>query len=72
MERYYQIAAASVTKVDRPAEFTQVDMELSFVQPEIFEVTEALDANTSGCRIPAPKRRSSENLPTSFMAIWHR
>jgi aspartyl-tRNA synthetase len=47
-ERYYQIARCfrdEATRADRTAEFTQLDMELAFVQPEeLFELIEGMFA----------------------------
>ena len=67
-ERYYQIAHCfrdEATRADRTAEFTQLDMELAFVEPdELFELIEGLFAavwrEVLGVELPLPFPR----LPT--------
>ena len=61
-ERYYQIAHCfrdEATRADRTAEFTQLDMEMAFVEPdELFELIEGLFAaiwrEVLGVELPLP------------------
>jgi aspartyl-tRNA synthetase len=61
-ERYYQIAHCfrdEATRADRTAEFTQLDMEMAFVEPdELFELIEGLFAaiwrELLGVELPLP------------------
>ena len=61
-ERYYQIAHCfrdEATRADRTAEFTQLDMELAFIEPdELFELIEGLFAavwrEVLGVDLPLP------------------
>jgi aspartyl-tRNA synthetase len=66
-ERYYQIARCfrdEATRADRTAEFTQLDIEMAFLDPgELFELMEALFARIwqelLGVDLPTPFRRMS-------------
>ncbi len=61
-ERYYQIARCfrdEATRADRTAEFTQLDMELAFIEPEdLFELLEGLFTvlwkELAGVDLPTP------------------
>ena len=65
-ERYYQIARCfrdEATRADRSQEFTQLDMELAFIEPEeLFELLEGLFAL-------AWKQLLDVDLPTPFPHI---
>jgi len=61
IERYYQVARCfrdEDTRADRQPEFTQLDMELAFVdENDVIEVTEAIMASVfeiTGYSVPAP------------------
>jgi aspartyl-tRNA synthetase len=68
-ERYYQIARCfrdEATRADRTAEFTQLDMELGFVEPdELFELIEGLFAavwlEVLGEELPLPFPRMTHD-----------
>ncbi len=75
MERYYQIVKCfrdEDLRADRQPEFTQIDMELSFVdEDQIIEVTEGMIANlfkeTLDCDVAPPfKRMSYEEAMNRF------
>ena len=69
LDRYYQIAPCfrdEDLRADRQPEFTQIDLETSFLMPEdIFEMMEGLMANiwkeTLGVEIHTPFRRMSHH-----------
>ena len=67
-ERYYQIARCfrdEATRADRTAEFTQLDMELAFVQPEeLFELIEGMFAAVW-------RDVMRDELPVPFPRITH-
>ena len=71
-ERYYQIARCfrdEATRADRTAEFTQLDMELAFVQPEeLFELIEGMfaavwrDVMRDALPVPFPRLTHDEAM----------
>jgi aspartyl-tRNA synthetase len=71
-ERYYQIARCfrdEATRADRTAEFTQLDMELGFVEPEeLFELIEGMfsiiwrDLMDAELPIPFPRMTHDEAM----------
>jgi len=67
-ERYYQIARCfrdEATRADRTAEFTQLDMELAFVEPdELFTLIEGMFAAVWSEVL-------GEQLPTPFPRLTH-
>jgi aspartyl-tRNA synthetase len=69
-ERYYQIARCSVTKICErlsTCEFTQLDMELSFVEQEdILELNETMFSSIIADLLPDKK------LPKSFQRLTYQ